>query len=175
MEKRKISTAAIQMLVKAAAAADAAEKDASSTSDAKKKLIEDLRVDMQKEYKAMIQYVNHAAMIEGAQWDSIAKEILTHADEEYGHAKALAERIQFLGGDPSVTIESVETASTPEEMLNQDLKGEIDAIERYKERIVQAEELNDFGTSEVIRGILLDEENHQNDLETTLGIRSKRK
>lgn len=169
---KKISIATINMLKKLAADETAPTTQASA-SDPKKELLAELIVDMQKEWQAMVQYINHAEMVMGPEWAAHAAELKTHADEEYAHAKALATRIQFLGGSPATIMAAVKTASSPKEMIQLDLDGEKEAIERYRKRIIQAEALNDFGTSELIRGILADEEEHQNDLETILGIKRR--
>jgi bacterioferritin len=165
--KRVISMASIQSLVKRAAD----ESAAPAPSNTKSEMLAELIVDMQKEYGAAIQYINHAAMIDGAEFDFISRHILEHAQEEFDHAKALADRIQFLGGNPAITIETVKVSGSAIEMLKQDLEGENDAIARYRKRIVQAESIGDFGTSELIRGILADEESHKNELQTTLRMR----
>ena len=51
----------------------------------------------------------------------------------------------------------------------QDLAGEQDAIARYKERVRQAEELNEYALSESLRGILVMEQEHAMDLMQALG------
>ena len=58
-----------------------------------------------------------------------------------GHAIAVSEQIDFLGGVPAVDVEKTETSSDSTEMLEQDLAGEFHAISRYKERIAEAEAL----------------------------------
>jgi bacterioferritin len=53
--------------------------------------------------------------------------------------------------------------------LNGDLAGELHAIERYKERIAQAEALREYGLRRVLKDILIMEEEHARDLRTVLG------
>jgi bacterioferritin (cytochrome b1) len=53
-------------------------------------------------------------------------------------------------------------------MLRQDLEGEIEAIDQYKARIIEADALAMPGTSQIIREILVDEEHHANDLKAIL-------
>jgi len=62
-----------------------------------------------------------------------------------GHAIAVSEQIDFLGGVPAVDVEKIETSSDSTEMLEQDLAGEFHAISRYKERIAEAEALQEYG------------------------------
>ena len=61
---------------------------------------------------------------------------------------------------------SVEDAKT---MLTQDLWGEDNAITRYKERIRQAEEMQEYGLRRVLEDILIQEEEHKRDLQDALG------
>jgi bacterioferritin len=55
-------------------------------------------------------------------------------------------------------------------MLKQDLKGEDNAITRYKERIAQAEALREYGLRRILEDILLQEEEHKRDLMSAIGV-----
>ena len=134
-------------------------------------LIEALNKDLEWEYAAAVQYVQHAAVITGAEYEGIQKELIVHSQEEMQHAVMLAEQIDFLGGIPAHTVETVETADESRLMLQQDLAGEDDAIRRYKERIYQAERLREYGLRRVIEDILIQEEEHKRDLMTVLSGR----
>lgn len=134
----------------------------------RKKLLVELNKDLEWEYAAAIQYVQHATTITGAKYDSIQKELLIHAQEEMQHAVMLSEQIDFLGGTPSVDVEKRETAASSVEMLRQDLAGEDNAIARYRERIAQAEALREYGLRRVIEDILIQEEEHKRDIADVL-------
>ncbi len=136
---------------------------------ARKKLIDLLNKDLELEYGAAIQYINHAAVMTGAQYGSIIKELVVHANEEIGHAIVLADQIDFLGGVPSVEVGKVWTAEENEEMLKQDLAGEEDAIVRYKKRVEQAEGLKEYALAQQLRNILAMEQEHAMDLKQALG------
>ncbi len=129
-----------------------------------KKLLEDLNKDLEWEYAAAVQYVQHAAVMTGAQYESIQKELVIHSQEEMQHAVMLAEQIDFLGGFPTADVERREVSSNTLEMLKQDLAGEDLAIRRYKERILQAEKLREYGLRRVLEDILIQEEEHKRDL-----------
>lgn len=133
-----------------------------------KKLLSELNKDLEWEYAAAIQYVQHAATINGAQFDSIQKELLIHAQEEMQHAVMLSEQIDFLGGVPSMDVEKREISSDSLEMLKHDLTGEENAIKRYKERIGQAEALKEYGLRRVLEDILIQEEEHKRDIANAL-------
>ena len=60
------------------------------------KLIELLNKDLELEYSAAIQYINHAAVMTGAAYGDIIKELKIHANEEVGHAMILADQIDYL-------------------------------------------------------------------------------
>ncbi|WP_127477948.1 ferritin-like domain-containing protein [Sulfurivermis fontis] len=135
----------------------------------KKKLIEELNKDLEWEYAAAIQYVQHAAVITGPEYESIQKELLIHSQEEMAHAVMLSDQIGFLGGVPTVDVEKREISDSSKEMLKQDLLGEENAIKRYKERIAQAEALQEYGLRRVLEDILIQEEEHKRDLLTVLG------
>lgn len=135
----------------------------------KEQLLEKLNEDLAWEYAAMIQYVQHASVVTGAEYESIIAELLVHANEEMQHAIQLSDQIDFLGGVPAVDVEKIEISADSTEMLEQDLAGELYAIERYKERIAQAEALREYGLRRVLEDILIMEEEHARDLMTVLG------
>ncbi len=134
----------------------------------KKKLLQELNKDLEWEYAAAVQYVQHASAITGAQYESIQKELIIHSQEEMAHAVMLSDQINFLGGVPTVDVEKRETDNDSLAMLKQDLKGEDNAIIRYKERISQAEELKEYGLRRVLEDILIQEEEHKRDLLTVI-------
>lgn len=131
-------------------------------------LMIELNKDLEWEYAAAIQYVQHASVISGAQYDGIQKELIIHSQEEMQHAVMLSEQIDFLGGVPCHSVESIEVSPNSQVMLQQDLKGEDMAINRYKERIYQAEKLREYGLRRVIEDILIQEEEHKRDLLTVV-------
>jgi bacterioferritin len=123
-------------------------------------LIELLNMDLELEY---------AAVMTGAAYGDIIKELKIHANEEVQHAMILSDQIDFLGGSPSVNVGKIMTSSNNDEMLQQDLDGEEDAIRRYKVRIEQAEELKEFALAQQLRTILATEQEHAMDLKQALG------
>jgi bacterioferritin len=134
----------------------------------KEKLLKELNKDLEWEYAASIQYLQHAATINTAKFDSIKKELLLHSQEEMAHAVLLADQIDFLGGVPTVDVEKREISDDGVAMLKQDLWGEDNAIKRYKERIAQAEALQEYGLRRVLEDILVQEEEHKRDIQDAL-------
>ncbi len=131
-------------------------------------LIIELNKDLEWEYAAAIQYVQHASVITGHEYESIQKELIIHSQEEMQYAVMVSEQIDFLGGVPTVDIEQIDVSPESLAMLQQDLKGEDNAIVRYKERIYQAEQLREYGLRRVIEDILIQEEEHKRDLLTVI-------
>ena len=142
-------------------------KDKSIT---RKKLIDLLNEDLQREFQAVISYVNYSQVLKGAAYMNIAAELAIHATEELAHALVLSDQIDYLGGMPAVIAMPVKTSQKPEDMLRFDLTNEVETIRNYRRRIRQADELNEFALSEHIRDILLQEQDHLVALATALGI-----
>lgn len=136
----------------------------------KNEFVKLLNNDLCLEYSAAVQYIQHAAKVAGAQYQSIKKELVVHANEEIGHAVTLAEQIAYLGGDPTVNVGERRVSDDTVEMLKQDLAGEKDAVKRYKERVKQAESMGEHGLKKALEGILMMEEEHVRDLSAALGI-----
>jgi bacterioferritin len=134
------------------------------------KLTELLNHDLELEYSAAIQYINHSAVMRGAAYGDVIKELKIHANEEIMHAMTLADQIDFLGGEPTVNVGKIRTSPENETMLSQDLDGEEDAIMRYKVRIEQAEGLKEYALAQQLRNILAVEQEHAMDLKQALGV-----
>ena len=100
---------------------------------------------------------------------SIAAQLEIHAKQELDHAIIIAKQIDYLGGMPSVTAEPVKTSKKAKDMLKFDLDNETITIKNYRERVRQCEELDEFATAELIRDILIQEQDHQIVLATALG------
>jgi bacterioferritin len=133
-------------------------------------LIKALNEDLSREYQAIIAYVNYSQVLKGAAYMNIAKELETHASEELAHALSIAKMIDYLGGMPTVTPKTVKTSEKAEEMLRFDLQNELETIANYRARIRQADALEEYALCEVLRGILVQEQEHAIDLATALGI-----
>jgi bacterioferritin len=136
----------------------------------KEKFIENLNKDLEYEYAAAIQYVQHSAAMTGPHYDGIIKELVIHSQEEMQHAVSLSEQIDFIGGVPTVKVEEIKVSRDSKTMLEQDLEGEKTALSRYSERIAEAEELKFYGLRRILEDILVQEEEHKRDLETALEL-----
>ena len=150
----------------------ARSKDANSPTgkDAIKALIDALNEDLAREYQAIIAYTVYSNVLTGAKWMNIAAELKLHATQELQHAMILADQIDYLGGMPTATPKPVKLTHKPEEMIQADLDNETETIKNYRQRVKQAEALGHYALAEQLRTIIVQEQNHQHDLATALGI-----
>jgi bacterioferritin len=133
-----------------------------------KNFIDALNFDLALERKAQIQYEQHAALLSGWYF-AFANELLTHAEEERGHANKLNDLIVVLGGVPGVEVEPPEVSTMCEEMIKQDLEGELTAINRYKERLCEARGIGLAEAEPTLIDILVDDVDHKNFVLSILG------
>ena len=136
----------------------------------RKQMIELLNEDLSREYQAIIAYTVYSQVLKGAAYTDIARELEKHAGEELQHALKLAKQVDYLGGMPAVTAKPVKTSDNPVVMLRADLENERVTIANYRQRIRQAEAMGEFALSETLRAIIVQEQEHEIDLATALGI-----
>jgi len=136
----------------------------------REELIGLLNDDLAREYQAIIAYVVYSQILKGAEYMNIAQELETHAGEELAHALIISKQIDYLGGTPTVAPKPVKVSDKAEEMLRFDLDNENETVRNYRDRVRQCEALGEFALAEQIRQILVQEQEHQIDLATALGI-----
>lgn len=135
----------------------------------KEQFVVDLNKALEWEFAAAVQYVQHAAIITGAEYSAISKELIIHSNEEMAHAVLVSNLICDLGGVPTVDVEKREVSNNAKEMLEQDLAGEMLAINMYKNLIKEAEIMQEYGVRQILESILMQEEEHKRDLLNSLG------
>jgi bacterioferritin len=136
----------------------------------REKLAQLLNEDLAREYQAIIAYVVYSQVLKGAEYMSIAEQLTVHAKQELEHALIIAQQIDYLNAMPTVTPRPVKTSEEPKDMLRFDLDNEVETIANYRERVKQCEQLGEFAMAEQIRGILVNEQDHEIDLATALGV-----
>ncbi len=136
----------------------------------RKELIALLNEDLAREYQAIIAYVVYSQVLKGPEYMNIAAELEVHAGEELQHALIIAKQIDYLGGMPVAMAKPVKTSENAKEMLQFDLDNETETIRNYRQRVRQCEALGEYAMAEHIRDILMQEQEHQIDLATALGI-----
>src|SRR5580658_1034494 len=136
----------------------------------REQMIQLLNEDLAGEYQAIIAYTVYSQVLKGAAYTDIARELEAHAGEELAHAIKIAKQIDYLGGMPGVTPKPVKTSNDPVEMLRADLENERTTVGRYRERIRQAEAMGEYGLSETLRAIIVQQQDHEIALSAALGI-----
>jgi len=136
----------------------------------REQLIRDLNEDLSREYQAIIAYVIYSQVLKGAEYMDIAGQLEQHAAQELKHALIISQQIDYLGGMPTADPKPVLRSEDNKEMLQADLRNETDTIRNYRKRVRQCESMGEFAMAELIRGILVNEQDHQIDLATALGI-----
>lgn len=129
-----------------------------------------LNEDLAREYQAVIAYTIYSQVLKGAQYTDIAKELEKHASEELTHAIKIAKQVDYLGGMPVSVPKPVKTSDDPVTMLRADLENERETVAQYRQRIRQADAMGEFALSEILREIIVQEQDHEIDLCDALGI-----
>ncbi len=136
----------------------------------RKKMIRLLNEDLAREYQAIIGYVVYSQTMKGAQYLHIASELEKHAAQELSHALLIAKQIDYFNGTPVLAPKTVKFSEKAADNLRFDLENERTTILHYRQRIRQAEEMGEFGLSEILRRIIAQEQDHLTDLADALGI-----
>lgn len=136
----------------------------------REQLIDLLNEDLRREYQAVIAYVVYSQVIKGAEYMKIAAELEKHAGEELKHALIISKQIDYLGGQPATEPMPVKTSDKAKDVLKFDLDNETTTIAAYRTRVRQCEAVGEYAMAEHIRSILVEEQDHQIELATALGI-----
>jgi bacterioferritin len=135
------------------------------------KVIAVLNEALQEELLAINQYFLHAEMCENWKYETLSKFIKKQSIDEMKHAEKLVERILFLDSTPSLTgPATLKVGKNVKEQLANDLELELDAVKLYNGAIKLSREAGDNATAEFLQGILKDEEEHVDWLESQLHL-----
>ena len=140
-----------------------------------KKAVAILQTVLATEIVCVLRYTMHAVAATGISSEAVKKEFDEHADDERAHARAVAERINQLGGTPDFNPKGLETRAASEygaagdlvEMIKENLIAERIAVDHYRE-LVRYFGDKDPGTRKMIEEILIKEEEHANDMHDLL-------
>lgn len=135
------------------------------------KVLKALNNSLKGELTAINQYFLHSRMLEDWGVAKLAKHEYDESIEEMQHADKLIQRILLLEGLPNLQdLGKLQIGQDVKEVIECDLKLEIDGIKGYREGIKIAEEAGDYVTADLFKAILAEEEGHQDHLETQLGL-----
>jgi bacterioferritin len=134
---------------------------------ADQKVIDYLNLILTNELTAINQYFLHARMLDNWGITKFGKKEYKESIEEMQHADALIKRILFLEGLPNLQrLDAIMIGQTAEEILRSDLTLEEKAVADLRVAIPHCESVRDFPTRDLLSGILRDEEEHIDFIET---------
>jgi len=132
-----------------------------------KKLLGLLNDAIARELQVSIQYMWQHVQWSGVRGFAVQGELKQIAIAEMKHAEKIAERIFYLGEIPTTKPSPIFVGKTLKDMIKQDIKAELEAINMYKGIIEVATEEKDVTTAFIFKEILEQEEEHH-DTFTTL-------
>lgn len=134
-----------------------------------KEIIGTLNALLADELTAISQYIVHSEMCKNWGFEKLHTAVEKRAITEMDHAEQLIGRILFLEGVPIVSnLNPMHIGSSVLEQFRNDLDAELGALQSYNEAIKLVTELGDGATRLLLEGILKDEDDHADWLETQL-------
>lgn len=138
------------------------------------KVIEYLNRALTNELTAVNQYFLHARMFENWGFEKLNEKEYHESIDEMKHADALIKRILFLEGLPNLQdLGKILIGENTREVLECDLKLEMDAAPLLREAVAHCEKVSDYVSRELFEDILESEEGHIDWLETQLELIDK--
>jgi bacterioferritin len=123
------------------------------------------------ELTAINQYFLHARMCSNWGYKRIGEKIRKESIDEMKHADMLVERILFLDGLPNLQrLDKLAIGTSVHEILKNDLGVEMIALPLLNTGIPQCGAAGDHGSEELLRKILVSEEEHVDWLEAQLEL-----
>jgi bacterioferritin len=135
------------------------------------KIIDLLNEVLTAELTAINQYFLHARMCKNWGFTHLASKIHAESIDEMKHADKLIERILYLEGLPNLQrLGKLAIGQTPIEILKNDLALEAVAIPVLNRGMQVARDAGDNGSEDLLRSILVAEEEHADWLESQLEL-----
>jgi bacterioferritin len=139
-----------------------------------RKVIAALNQALKGELTAINQYFLHARMLDNWGFRKRGKAEHDESIEEMRHADRLIQRILLLGGLPNLQdLGKLYIGETLKEVIECDLRLELEGIRHYREAVRIADEAHDFVSRDLLVEILADEEEHQDQNRTELELIDK--
>ena len=131
------------------------------------KILEKLNDLLADELTAINQYMVHSEMDADWGYERLHESVEKRAIDEMKHAEALIGRILFLEGTPVVSnLKAIQIGAKVDKQIDHDWEAEFGAIQSYNDGIKLCSELKDYGTEQLLKSILKDEEDHIDWLES---------
>lgn len=134
----------------------------------KKALIDGLNEDLANEMGASILYLYQTSVATGWEGEELREFLAPEVTGEMQHAIFLAEKIAALGGKPTTVPVQHKCPKTVKDMLKYDLKLELEAVENYRIRSIQAEEAGEIGLKIKLEEMIVDETGHAEQIQRIL-------
>ena len=128
-----------------------------------------LNEDLELEHQSIVQYIHQIATVKGAEYQSTLDELGVHLGQEVEHALTLARQIDFLGGVPSTKVPAIAGEEEAKAALQADLDLESTQLDRYRERVAQAEEIGLPDVAGALAPLLEQTQEHTRDLLAVIG------
>jgi bacterioferritin len=136
-----------------------------------KKVIEYLNRGLRSELTAINQYWLHYRLLDNWGLNAMAKKWREESIEEMVHADRFVDRILFLEGFPNMqTLDALRIGENVKEILEADLKAEVEARALYQEAAGYCESVKDYPSRDLFKELMADEEGHIDFLETQLDL-----
>jgi bacterioferritin len=136
-----------------------------------KKVIEYLNKGLRSELTAINQYWLHYRLLANWGLNDLAKKWKEESIEEMHHADKFVDRILFLEGHPNMQVlDPLRIGQNVKEILEADLKAEIEARALYQEAAAYANSVKDFPSKNLFEELMADEEGHIDFLEAQLEL-----
>jgi len=139
-----------------------------------KAVIAALNEALKGELTAINQYFLHARMLENWGFVKRGKDEYKESLEEMRHADRLIQRILLIEGLPNLQdLGKLYIGENLKEVIECDLRLELEGIEHYRRAIALCEVEKDFVTRDLFSNILAEEEEHQDHNKTELELIDK--
>jgi bacterioferritin len=135
------------------------------------KVLEYLNRGLRSELTAVSQYWLHYRMLDNWGLNDFAKYWKKESIEEMVHADRFIERILFLEGHPYLQgLDPLRIGENVREIIDADLKAEIEARALYQEAAGYCETVKDYPSRDLFVELMTDEEGHIDFLETQIDL-----
>lgn len=134
-------------------------------SDGNQGVLEHLDRILEAELSGVVRYLHYSFMVFGPNRIPITKWFRDHATEGMAHAVAIGEKITALGGHPTLKVKPVPESNQHNviDILKESLEYERETLKLYYDLLEMT--AGDVPLEEMVRGLILDETTHVEEVE----------